>query len=381
MRESLEMAQLLHRVAIVLLIFFVVTLQAEAGEIPPSMRGLTGHIWEAGQRMFYSDSLWRGGDCASSVDLGDGRVLWLFADSYIGVEPPYIRDYCCVDMIRNCMGIQTGYDPSNADFNVYWRSAKEVPSAYFPSDDTSWYWPGNAVRIDNSLLIFLMHICPSDSGLTFRECDGFPHAAFLVDQIDGDPLEWNTKRLNLPRDRFGIMLGAATLVREPYVYLLNMDNGGPSGRSMFLSRWHMDSVLVGSTAAIEWWVSDSSAWVFDGELHSKPPAIFAKGTTELSVIYDDANECYLAIQTVGFGAADVVIRTAPKLTGPWSRPQLLYEPPEKSDSEIMIYAAKVHPWVAEADLAITYNTNAPLERIIADTSVYYPRFLRFNWER
>ncbi|HUV29531.1 MAG TPA: DUF4185 domain-containing protein [Acidobacteriota bacterium] len=177
------------------------------------------------------------------------------------------------------------------------------------------------------------------------------------------------------------MLGAAPLVRQPYVYLLNVDVQDPSDASMFLSRWHTDSVLIGSTAAIEWWVGDSSAWVLDAELRSKPPAIFADGATELSVVYDDINECYVAIQTVGFGAADVMMRTAPALTGPWSELQLVFEPPEKPVPDVMIYAAKAHPEIVGADLIITYNTNGPIETIIADTNIYYPRFVKLNWKQ
>ena len=337
-------------------------------------------VYEAGQKMFYSDPRWRGGDCASSVDLGNGRVLWLFADSYIGVAPPYVRDSCCVDMIRNCMGIQEGYDPTTADFKIVWRGTSEHPSAYFPTDDSSWFWPGNAVKIDSFLVIFLMHICPSDSGLGFRECEDSPHAAFLVSHIDRDPLEWVITRLVLPESRFGIMLGAATLLHWPYLYMFSIDVQEQSNRSMFLSRWHADSVLAGSIESIEWWMGDDLSWVPVPNLRSKPTAVFAQGATELSVVYEKTVGRFMAIQTTGFGAADVVMRTAPKLTGPWSKPQLLYEPPEKSDSDIMIYAAKVHSWIAGADLAITYNTNAPLARIIADTTVYYPRFVKFNWQ-
>jgi hypothetical protein len=279
------------------------------------------------------------------------------------------------------MGIQKGYDPSTAEFNVYWRGTEKNPSAYFPCDDTSWYWPGNAVRIDSSLLTFLMHLCPSDSGMGFRECEDYPHAAFLVSHIDRNPLEWAITRLVLPESQFGIMLGAATLVDLPYLYMFNVDVQDPCDRSMSLSRWHADSVLTGSIGSIEWWMGDDSSWIPDPYLESKPTAIFADGATELSVIYDDSNKCYLAIQTVGFGAADVVMRTAPSLTGPWSPPQLVYEPAEKAVEDIKVYAAKAHPEIVGADLVITYCTNAPIETIIADTTIYYPRFVRLNWER
>jgi hypothetical protein len=372
---------LLVTITVLLLISLVPLLSVDAGEALDSGRELTSEPWDAGQRMFYADSLWRGGDCASSVDLGDGRILWLFADSYVGIKPPYVRDYCCVTMIRNCIGIQKGYDPSEADFSVYWHRVEGSSTAYFPGDDTSWFWPGNAVRIDSSLLVFLMHLCPSDSGLGFRECDGFPHAAFLVNYIGEDPLKWTITRLDLPEAPFGIMLGAATIVEPPYLYMFNVDVKEPGNRLIYLARWHTDSLMSGSATSLEWWTGNSPVWVPDLALTSKPTPVFEDGATEFSVIYDHKADQYLAIQTVGFGAANVMMRTAPGITGPWSDLRLVYEPPEKSDSDIMIYAAKAHPEITGADIIITYNTNGPIEKIIADTTLYYPRFVKINWLR
>jgi len=74
-----------------------------------------------------------------------------------------------------------------------------------------------------------------------------------------------------------------------------------------------------------------------------------------------------------------MMRTSPALTGPWSALQLVYEPPEKSKPEVIIYGAKAHPELIGADLIISYNTNAPEKIIIADTTIYYPRLIRLDW--
>jgi len=75
-----------------------------------------------------------------------------------------------------------------------------------------------------------------------------------------------------------------------------------------------------------------------------------------------------------------VMRTAPSLTGPWSPPKLVCKPTEKAVKDIKIYAAKAHPEIVGADLAITYCTNAPIKTIIADTTIYYPRIVKLNWQ-
>ncbi len=348
--------------------------EAGAGDAVKSRTQFTSSSWKSGQNMFYSDTFWRGGDCASTVDLGDGRVLWLFADSYIGVKPPYLRDICCVKMIRNCMGIQTGYDPSTADFKVYWPGTKDSPEAFFPAEDTSWFWPGNGIRIDDVLIVFLMRVCDSDSGLGFVTCG---YAAFLISDIDGDPGEWSISRLELPDNPFGIMLGAATIFEPPYLYAFSVKE--PGDHAVYLARWHIDSLLAGTTQAIEWWTGDSSAWVLESKMTRGPAVLFTDGETEFSIVYDSRTDQYLSIQTVGFGAADIMMRTSPALSGPWSALQLVYEPPEKNKPGVIIYAVKAHPELIGAGLIISYNTNASMEIIIADTTIYYPRLIRLNW--
>jgi len=361
-------------ISVTLLLGWVAQMRVDAGEATGSTVPFTSRPWPAAQQMFYADPYWRGGDCASTVDLSDGRVLWLFADSYVGVRPPYRRIPGCVTMIRNCVGIQCGYDPSTADFTVYWRGTKDTPKAFFPAEDTSWFWPGNAVRIDSFLVVFLMRLCASDSGLGFITCG---HAAFLISGLEGSPKEWSLTPLSLPDNPFGIMLGAATLVEPPYLYAFSVRE--PGDHAVYLARWHTDSMLAEQTDALEWWTGDSSAWVPQAKLTTEPTALFPDGATEFSVLYDVRTDQYLSIQTVGFGACDVMMRTSPSLTGPWSALQLIYQPPEKSKAGVIIYAAKAHPEITGADLILTYNTNAQEQTLIQDTTIYYPRLVRFDW--
>ena len=173
------------------------------------------------------------------------------------------------------------------------------------------------------------------------------------------------------------MLGAATIFEPPYLYAFSVKE--PGNHAVYLARWQVDSLLAGTTHAIEWWTGDSSAWVLESKMTRGPTVLFTDGETEFSVIYDAGTEQYLSIQTVGFGAADVMMRTSPALSGPWSALQLIYEPPEKSKPEVIIYAAKAHPELSGADLIISYNTNAPEELIINDTTLYYPRLIRVDW--
>ncbi|MFM7221979.1 MAG: hypothetical protein ACKO03_00955 [Bacteroidota bacterium] len=55
---------------------------------------------------FSHHSYWKGGDGAGSIDLGRGRVLWLFGDSFIGDQYAISRNGA--SLINNSIAIQQG---------------------------------------------------------------------------------------------------------------------------------------------------------------------------------------------------------------------------------------------------------------------------------
>src|SRR6187402_1669159 len=44
--------------------------------------------WPEADALFHRDRRWLGADCAYSVDLGKGRVLWLFGDTFVSEKTP-----------------------------------------------------------------------------------------------------------------------------------------------------------------------------------------------------------------------------------------------------------------------------------------------------
>jgi hypothetical protein len=79
--------------------------------------------WPQADALFHSDPKWLGSDDAYSIDLGNGKVLWLFGDTFIATSDKNIRNESI--MIRNSIGIQNGYDPSRSSIKFYWRNQNE----------------------------------------------------------------------------------------------------------------------------------------------------------------------------------------------------------------------------------------------------------------
>lgn len=77
----------------------------------------TGTSWPEADKLFHADPRWLGGDGAFSTDLGNGRVLWMFGDSFVAPKAGATRGQSA--FIRNSVAIQTGYDPSHASIKFY----------------------------------------------------------------------------------------------------------------------------------------------------------------------------------------------------------------------------------------------------------------------
>ena len=89
---------------------------------------------------------------------------------------------------------------------------------------------------------------------------------------------------------------------------------------------------------------------------------------------------FIHIRSDGFGASTIVLSDARQIEGPWSQPAVVYRPPESDRPDAFVYTAKGHPELTGADLVVTYATNtmADFSELVADTSIYYPRFVRLT---
>jgi hypothetical protein len=84
------------------------------------------------------------------------------------------------------------------------------------------------------------------------------------------------------------------------------------------------------------------------------------------------------VNTQGFGAADIVMRHAKVLQGPWSKSQKIFRPPESDGADPFVYAGKSHPELTGADLIVTYVANGVDQKLANDMSIYRPRFVRLS---
>ncbi|MFH1183700.1 MAG: DUF4185 domain-containing protein [Chloroflexota bacterium] len=332
--------------------------------------------WREADQLFHRDPHWLGADVASTVDLGGGRILWLFGDTWI--DPTGAGTRRGAHMVSNSVAVQNGTDPRTAAMTFYWgRAADGRPDALFPNRGAESLWFGTGVRVvDRLVLFFARTLRNTGTGL------GFEHVgwtAVMIENPQDEPSAWHVRALETPANPLGILVGCAAILQQgDYVYALGSQNPVKS-HPIFAARWPAEEVRRGNLSQPEWWAGESQGWIPDLSNVQRWP-LFENGRTELSVHEDQSTGRFIAVQSQqGFGAADVVMRAAPALTGPWSAPQMLYRPSEYYRPNMMLYAAKAHPELTGGDLILTYATNTlEFDEALADSLVYYPRFVRLS---
>ena len=353
-------------------LFLIVScvLAAHAGPAPVRPQGKGFSAWPEADLLFRSDPRWTGGDAAYSVDLGRGRTLWLFGDSFI--DPAGSGKRAGADMPRNTIAIQKGPDPSTAKMSFYWKTAGGKPSAFFPAQGEAWLWPAHGIRMGKSLLLFFMKILPdATDGMGFKVAGS---AAAMVDNPDAEPSQWRVRQIETPRDFPDLPIGSAVLKDDGHLYAF-CPRG--SGHQVILARWPIDQAAAGLLSAPQWWAGDG-VWTSASDLagQGRSPAALFNGATEFSVHRDKASGRFIEVQTQGFGAADVVLRRADRPEGPWSAPEKIYRPTESDRPGILVYAGKAHAHL-RGGLSATYATNVMDPKILEqDLGLYFPRFMR-----
>ncbi|MBX3427888.1 MAG: DUF4185 domain-containing protein [Pirellulales bacterium] len=335
---------------------------------PAGRSAWTARQWPEADVLFHRDPQWLGSDDAYSIDLGNGRIAWFFGDSFVEPTTPGLRRG--TTMVRNSIGIQTGYDPTTADFKGYWRRGGLRPASLIADDGEDFYWPGGGVVLGDKLLLFLMRAANADEGLGFRSTGW---GAVLCSGIDQPPDRWRIDKLAVPQNDFETLVGSGSVVAEgDCVYAFSH-----CPRGIQLLRWDRSDAAVGDLSRARWYDRRRDVWIEQAELQKLPEPIFAPGQTEFTVHRLPKQGLYLQVQFLGFPRTVIGYRTAPKLTGPWSTLATLFAPQELAadDSEVMLYAGKLHPEQQADGIALTYASNSfGLSRVVTDQSLYFPRF-------
>lgn len=340
----------------------------------------SGQAWPAGSELFQSSDRWLGGDGATTVELPDGRILWLFGDSLVAPDGQRSRENAF--FLSNTMAIQRGTDAPNASVRFHWRTEDPEPEDPLPppvgdedppprprpivpdkQDGELAHWPNHATLVGDQLLLFYNRVQRGEGRFGF-EARGW--TAFLVDDPSGPPTGWELDEVDTANP-FGddVSVGAGgSFVRDRHVYAYTVHSREGEGDFGFvqhdphLFRWPVEAVLGEDLTAPEIYDPAADAWRPQSQVDELPEPLFEPGAPGFSVHHDEANDRWLQVQISGFPTGPIEIREAPDPTGPWSQPVDALTPPEGSLSDVSVYLGYAHPSLTGAGLVVGYSTNA-----------------------
>jgi hypothetical protein len=311
---------------------------------------------------FYNDLFtrhgggWTGADGTRSVALPDGRILWLFGDTFLGTVRTDRSRPRAAPMVRNTFVVQSG----DTLVTLHGGTAASPQAFVTPQDKDSWYWPTDGLVEGNRLLVFLPRFTATGPGMWDWRWSGTDIGTFSLPELR---LEKITAAVAVNR----VIYGAAILEDADATFIYGVEDVH-SAKHVHIAKagpGHLDD-------AWEYW--NGEGWTVD-PLASK--RLFSGAAMQFSVIKTGGH--YILISSDNRNPFDsaIVAYASPSPVGPWSLSSLLYRPPEAT-GDIVAYNALAHPHLSpRGRLLLSYNLNNIRDAgaVFRNADVYRPRFV------
>jgi hypothetical protein len=302
------------------------------------------------QRVFAARDVWSGGDIGASVDLGDGRVLWLFGDTFVdglgpGGQPGRMLRNSLVVQQAGCFSLVASGPPGDRH---------EPLPAITPGE---WLWPSGGV-VDPAGVVKV-------TALRMVHAPGEPGWDWRINGVDVVALR--TSDFGLVSARHAdvsqdgeVKWGGGTFTAGPYVYIYG---------------WRKDHQIVARTTfaamdAAPWEFLTAGGWSTDRE-RAVQPGIEQAPAAEFWVIPHDGG--YLAsAKTVEMSSDDVSTWWGPTPVGPFRHVGRAART-EGPGSPWITYAGRV-TGLPGAGLVTVWSRNYRKQTAKMDARFYGPQF-------
>ncbi|MFE2881419.1 hypothetical protein [Streptomyces sp. NPDC059272] len=330
---------------------------------------------------------WTGGDGTHSVRLPDGRVLWLFSDTYLGrvYAPPnpvgesYAWRDTAAPLVRNSAVVMRDGHPRLT-----------LPAPLFPDPGpNAWRWPV-AARVEPR--------SPGSAESVVRVLL-WTRTAGPYPWIYGVPAATEVATLSLPDLRvesivkvFGqeliqdpsqrVQFGTTSVVVGDWTYVFGGNDAQAAARptsSAYVARVPVGR--LGEPDAWQFW--DGSAWT----ARAGPRPVLGDGRhtgvgSAFSVVRDGGTYVLFTMAAGSRGLTTVTSYWACSPAGPWHGPTRSFSPP-LPPGQVAAYNPQTHPELGGGDrLVLSYDVNwldatatSAALNLSRNVSLYRPRFV------
>lgn len=300
---------------------------------------------------------WTGGDATYSVDLKNGKTLWMFGDSFID-QVSENRSRPSFRLINNSMVVQHG-----STLTTYHGGTALQPKAYaIPPEESQWYWPGDGTVANGKLYLF-MHGFGTGGGGAW---DFFRTS---IDLLTINPANMEIENNQRLFDDPSISWGAALMEEDDYTYIYGVLSDD-SGKRLFVARSNADLTE-------DWEYYTGNGWSQD---RLEATSIFT-GVSEQFLVFKEDDTYYFLTQHNIFGK-EIYLYTATAPEGEFKNKRVIYCTPEIGGN-IFTYNAFAHPHIYSDSLLVSYNVNSfDYKDILKNADNYRPYFVKIGgWRK
>lgn len=319
---------------------------------------------------------WTGGDSTYSVKLPDGRIVWLFSDTWMGPLNGDGTRPVSAPLVNNTFVVQSG-----GTLTTYQGGTAGAPRALMPpSGPGKWYWVGDG------------HLSGGQLQVVYQEYERFGSGAWdwrfnrnVVANFALSNLRTPVSVRQLP-SASGVAWGSALLPAsrsgDGYTYVYGVDDS-PINKQMRIARVYGSDLATGT-----WQYHTPWGWTFR-EQNSRN--LLTGIANEYSVTPWGGQFLLLSQDSTQAFSGQINAWTSCSPYGPFTQKTPVYRMPEPGpygsywNPNVISYNAHVHAAFSSGDTFIaSYNVNSMDTRVspdgdhYRDPSIYRPRFFRFT---
>ncbi|MFF0120595.1 hypothetical protein ACFYP0_29785 [Micromonospora arida] len=319
---------------------------------------------------------WTGGDSTYSVKLPDGRIVWLFSDTWMGPLNGDGTRPVSAPLVNNTFVVQSG-----GTLTTYQGGTAGAPRAVMPpSGPGKWYWVGDG------------HLSGGQLQVVYQEYERFGSGAWdwrfnrnVVANFALSNLRTPVSVRQLP-SASGVAWGSALLPAsrsgDGYTYVYGVDDS-PINKQMRIARVYGSDLATGT-----WQYHTPWGWTMR-EQNSRN--LLTGIANEYSVTPWGGQFLLLSQDSTQAFSGQINAWTSCSPYGPFTQKTPVYRMPEPGpygsywNPNVISYNAHVHPAFSSGDTFIaSYNVNSmdtsvsPDGDHYRDPGIYRPRFFRFT---